>query len=178
MIRLEAMSTDDFSKVLEWNQNTAPEFLMQWAGPAFVYPLTVEQLISYSAQGENKRDPERFLYRIIESGSEETIGMIELGRIDYTNKSGRIGKFLIGESSARGKGIGQSVLNLLITFGFEELGLQRITLGVFDFNLSAILCYEKAGFCKEALLRGARKVGDAYWNLYEMSIQKEDWRKN
>jgi RimJ/RimL family protein N-acetyltransferase len=46
---------------------------------------------------------------------------------------------------------------------------------VFDFNLSVIACYEKAGFIKEGLLRDSRKNDDEYWNLWEMSILENEW---
>ncbi|MFS0883495.1 GNAT family N-acetyltransferase, partial [Metabacillus niabensis] len=46
-----------------------------------------------------------------------------------------------------------------------------------DFNLSAIACYEKAGFIKEGLLRDSRKNGDEYWSLLEMSILENEWQK-
>jgi RimJ/RimL family protein N-acetyltransferase len=61
--------------------------------------------------------------------------------------------------------------------GFEKFGLHKISLGVFDFNEGAIKCYEGVGFKKEGLLRDSRRVGDSYWNLYEMSILEDEWRK-
>lgn len=58
---------------------------------------------------------------------------------------------------------------------FDELKLHRVSLGVFDFNLSAIACYEKTGFIKEGLLRDSIKNDDEYWNLWEMSILENEW---
>jgi RimJ/RimL family protein N-acetyltransferase len=63
----------------------------------------------------------------------------------------------------------------ILKVAFDELNLHRVSLGVFDFNLSAIACYEKAGFIKEGLLRDARKNDDEYWNLWEMSILEDEW---
>jgi RimJ/RimL family protein N-acetyltransferase len=60
--------------------------------------------------------------------------------------------------------------------GFGELGLHRIDLVVFDFNTAAIACYEKAGFVVEGRLREARRLGDEYWTLVQMSILEEEWR--
>lgn len=59
--------------------------------------------------------------------------------------------------------------------GFTELGLHRIDLIVFDFNVSAIKCYEKAGFKTEGLKRDIRKMGDEFWSAYEMSILEDEW---
>jgi RimJ/RimL family protein N-acetyltransferase len=59
--------------------------------------------------------------------------------------------------------------------GFEQLRLHRIDLVVFDFNTSAIACYERAGFVKEGYLREARRFGEEYWSLVQMSILETEW---
>ena len=53
--------------------------------------------------------------------------------------------------------------------------LHKVTLGVFDFNVSAIKCYEAAGFRKERILQDAAKIGDEYWTLIEMTILAGEW---
>lgn len=60
-------------------------------------------------------------------------------------RSGRIG-ILIGEESARNKGVGTEVINMLVKYGFEELGLHSISLTLNAENMSAYKCYTKAGF--------------------------------
>lgn len=104
------------------------------------------------------------------------IGHISLGNVDRINESARIGKVLIGPSESRGNGYGTQLMLAALTFAFEELNLHKVTLGVFDFNTSAIKCYEKVGFKKEGLLRDARKNGDEYWNLIEMGILESEWK--
>lgn len=70
----------------------------------------------------------------------------------------------------------KGMVNVHFTYDcFGQLQLHRVSLGVFDFNLAAIACYEKAGFVKEGLLREARKVGNEFWNLWEMSILEREW---
>jgi RimJ/RimL family protein N-acetyltransferase len=52
----------------------------------------------------------------------------------------------IGVRSAQSRGIGTWAVRELVRRGFEELGLERIWLQVFDVNTRAIRAYEKAGF--------------------------------
>ena len=104
------------------------------------------------------------------------IGHISLGNVDRINESARIGKVLIGPSESRGNGYGTQLMLAALTVAFEELKLHKVTLGVFDFNISAIKCYEKVGFKKEGLLRDARKNSDDYWNLIEMGILESEWK--
>ena len=54
--------------------------------------------------------------------------------------------FVIVDDSKRGKGYGKQMLRLAIDHAKHKLGVQKITLGVFDNNPSAIHCYESVGF--------------------------------
>lgn len=103
------------------------------------------------------------------------IGHISLDNIDKKNKSARLGKVLVGDGSLRGRGIGPVMIEKVLKIAFEELSLHKVSLGVFDFNKSAIACYENVGFVKEGLLRDSRKIKDEYWNLWEMSILEQEW---
>lgn len=52
---------------------------------------------------------------------------------------------VIGEESARGKGLGLLAMQYLEK-EIEGRGLQRLELGVFEFNTNAIKLYQKAGY--------------------------------
>ncbi|MBL4936424.1 hypothetical protein JK636_11695 [Clostridium sp. YIM B02515] len=39
-----------------------------------------------------------------------------------------------------------------------------------------MLVYEIVGFKIEELKENHRKIGDSYWNLYDMGITKEEWK--
>lgn len=175
MIKLEPLQKDDFKKLLEWNKDKSAEFLLQWAGPFYEYPLTEDQLERYFDNYIIKEKETLFVYKIINLKTNEMIGTIELDVKDTVNKIGRVARFLIGEEDCRGKGVGGKALSEVVKIGFETLKLNKITLGVFDFNTSAIRCYESVGFKIEELKENYRKIGDTCWNLYNMGITKEDW---
>ncbi len=99
----------------------------------------------------------------------------ELDMIDYRNMSARMSRVLIADAFRR-RGAGSGMVRALLELGFGELELHRIDLFVFDFNLPAIACYEKAGFVREGHIRDARRMGDAYWSLYQMGILRDEWR--
>ncbi len=77
----------------------------------------------------------------------------------------------------RGKGIGQNMMRAVLEIAFGNLKLHRVSLGVFEFNESAIATYEKVGFTLEGTLRDARKIEDEYWNLCEMSVLAHEWEQ-
>lgn len=174
MIELKYFEQSDFKQLIEWSGS--PEFLMQWSGPSFTYPLDESQLINYINEA-NTEDSNIFIYKAILTSTGKTIGHVSLVNLDRKNNSARIGRVLLGDTSVRGQGLGVKMIEEVLRIAFEDLKLHRVSLGVFDFNKSAIACYEKAGFKKDGLLRDIRKIGDQYWSLYEMSILENEWHK-
>lgn len=174
MIELRYFKPADFRQLIDWVET--PEFMLQWAGPSFVFPLTEFQLEEY-LKDANQDNAKTFIYSVVDQETEKTIGHISLAKIDRGNRSGRIGRVLIGDQNTRGKGIGEQMMNEILKIAFDELQLHRVSLGVFDFNKPAITCYEKVGFQKEGLLRDHQKMGEEYWSLWEMSMLEDEWER-
>lgn len=168
LIKLEPLKRSDFKQLINWINSE--EFLIQWSGNAFTYPLNDQQLEQYIESTNT------LAFKVIDEDNKEVIGHISLGQIDNINRSARIGKVLVGDTKMRGRSIGKHMMKAVLHIAFEELKLHRVTLGVYDFNTSAISCYEKIGFVKEGLLRESKKVGETYWNLWEMSMLEYEWR--
>jgi RimJ/RimL family protein N-acetyltransferase len=55
----------------------------------------------------------------------------------------------IGARDAWGRGVGREAVGLLVAFGFEDLGLERINLHVFASNERALRLYRRCGFRRE-----------------------------
>lgn len=173
MIALKYFEQSDYAQLIKWIDS--PEFLLQWGGPGFNFPLNEQQLDTYVSNA-NHHNAETLIYKVVEKELGNVIGHISLGKIDRKNMNARIGKVLVGNADARGKGIGQQMIKATLKIAFDELHLHRVSLGVFDFNSSAIACYEKVGFQREGILRDYRKIGNKYWNLIEMSMLEHEWR--
>ncbi len=62
-----------------------------------------------------------------------------------------------------------------VRFGFEKLRLHRIELFVFDFNQTAISCYERIGFQYEGLHRDVVNVDGTWWHWITMSMLEDEW---
>lgn len=175
MIRLEYFTKDDFQQLIDWIPNAS--FALQWGGPAFTYPLTHEQLENY-VEDANHENASTSIFKVLDAASNEIVGHIALENVNRAHENARVGKVLIGPNTRRGKGYGTHMLLAVLQFAFEELQLHKVTLGVFDFNLAAIACYEKVGFQQEGFLRDASKHGNEYWNLIEMGILENEWRQH
>ncbi len=178
MIKLELLGKEeDLQKIVEWNVNKSSEYLLQWAGPKFDYPLTFEQMEKYFFKEIKKENSKILVYKILITGTEEMIGTVEIRETDKENKVGRICRFLIGEEKNRGRSIGTIALNEALKIAFQDMKFKKMTLGVFDFNYDAIRCYEKVAFVKEKFSENIRKSTTGYWSLYEMGISKLEWQR-
>ncbi|MEB9613122.1 GNAT family protein [Bacillus cereus] len=169
VIKLESFKKSDFKQLINWINSE--EFLIQWSGNAFTFPLDEQQLEKYIESANT------LAFKVVDEETSDVIGHISLGKIDNINKSARIGKVLVGNTKMRGRSIGKHMMKAVLHIAFDELKLHRVTLGVYDFNTSAISCYEKIGFVKEGLLRESKRVGETYWNLWEMSMLEYEWKK-
>lgn len=176
MIKLELLEKQDFKKILEWNENQSAEDLAQWAGSLYSYPLNEEQLENYFAHHVYIDHPTIFVYKIILCETNEIIGTVELRQEDTENKVGKICRFLIAHPNMRGRGFGRKALQEIIRLGFEDFDFNKIILNVFDFNISAIQCYERVGFRKERIFKNVRKGMNGDWSWHEMVLLKTEWR--
>lgn len=136
MVCLKNMLVEEIQNVLKWN-NDGEDFLKQWSN--FSYPLTIEQL-------ESRINSDDYMVFSIEKDG-KMVGTIQMFKFDWDNATSRVGCYLI-DPQERGKKIGTDALSKLIHYAFNELNLKKLELGVFDYNVGALKCYEKVGFIK------------------------------
>lgn len=173
-IRLEYFLEKDFEQLLEWSGDA--KFLQQWSGIGWEYPLDTSDLEAHIEGANHPMFSDQLIYIVVDRITNHKVGHVALSRIDRTNRSARISKLLVGDPEARGKGYGRQILNELLRIGFDTLGMHRITLGVYDYNVSAIKLYESCGFSKEGLMRDSSWLDGQYYSVYEMSILEDEWR--
>jgi RimJ/RimL family protein N-acetyltransferase len=139
---------------------------MQFAGPAFTFPLTREQLDG------SLSDKNRHAFALVDSSCDCIIGHAEI----YLTVTGAfLGRILIGEKQFRGKGIGQQIVRNLLEYAFINLNQQKIQLNVFDWNIAAIRCYAKAGFVIIPGKSAHREVNGQNWTVLRMAIERQEW---
>lgn len=66
-------------------------------------------------------------------------------------------------------------MRVIVGYGFREMGLHRIQLGVAPFNPAGIRAHEKAGFVEEGRLRES-VLHDGHWyDEVLMAILDHEW---
>lgn len=164
MLWLEKFDHTGYDTLISWVDSA--EALMQFAGPAFTFPLTREQL------DKSLSDPNRLAFRVVDRNSEKIIGHAE---IYLTNESVYLGRIIIGDPQTRGKGLGGQIVSSLLDYAFDVFERNEVQLNVFDWNLGAIKCYEKVGFCINPNTKAERIINGQTWIALNMTIDKQKW---
>jgi len=171
-VRLRAIEREDIPRFLKWlNDPDLRRYLRMYL------PLSRAQEEGWFER-QLKDEGQRVL--AIETMQGQHIGNIGLHRIDWKDRCAELGIF-IGESQFRDQGYGTDAVRTLLRLAFEEMGLHRISLRVFDFNQRAIRCYEKCGFHHEGRLREGHFTGGSYHDVLllgilatEFAVREED----
>lgn len=164
---LRPYQPSDAAVITSWLKN---EYLMhQWCADRYErFPVTPEDMNTYHERyidGQHMR-------ALTMTDDDVVVGYITL-RISANNpKEQRLG-FVIVDDSKRGCGFGKALVLMAVKYAFKILGAEKVSLGVFENNPSAIHCYESVGF-----MRVIAPTTESYsclgeiWNCIEMELCK------
>ena len=110
---------------------------------------------------------------VVDKASGACVGEAVLNQWDPGSQSCNF-RILIGPAG-QNRGLGTEATRLIVGYGFEQLGLHRISLEVYAFNPRARRAYEKAGFRAEGVLRESLRYGDQWIDATVMSILAREW---
>jgi len=124
-------------------------------------------------RNEDGFKPDGHFFSVRTLAEDKLIGFFGLW-LDLINNEAWIG-IGIGERYFWGKGYGTDMMKLALQYAFTELNVNRVSLGLMDYNPRALRAYEKAGFRLEGRTRGdvqrAGKHHDSLW----MGILRAEW---
>ncbi|MBE3088686.1 MAG: GNAT family N-acetyltransferase [Actinobacteria bacterium] len=161
MIILKTFKKEDIPELLDWLKDSDAEFLIQFAGPKYRFPLDEKQLL------DTLYDKNILVFKAIDETTGATIGHSQLMKIDLGNKNATIGRVLI-KPDMRGLGYGYAMLKELINYATSVLKLKQLNLKVFDFNQSAFRCYLKLGFVESKRENVVFQEISKTWNCITM----------
>jgi UDP-4-amino-4,6-dideoxy-N-acetyl-beta-L-altrosamine N-acetyltransferase len=144
---LRELTADDGELIVAWRQN--PAIALQLFGRA---PETVDAHRHWFESMREVGTRHEFVILWPDGGPSRPVGTVGLTGIDHRHRRAEYG-VLIGESSARRRGVAFEASRLILEYAFGELNLHRVFLQVFADNVPAIKLYERLGFLREGLLR-------------------------
>ena len=158
---LRPFNINDTPTILSWCKNKHAFRL--WSADRYKeFPAQPEEM-KKQYEGDN-------MYPLTAVANDEIVGHILL-RFPSEDKSVIRFGFVIVDDSMRGTGYGRRLLQLAIDYAQQELAAQKITLGVFCDNLSAVECYKSVGF--RITREDAYSIDGEEWKEYEMELEKK-----
>lgn len=160
-IYLRLMTEEDTERIVTWRNSDAVR-------RNFIYQerFTKE---GHEAWIHNMVNTGKVVQLIIcDLASDQPLGSVYIRDIDRQHRKAEYGIF-IGETSARGRGVGTATAKLMLQYCFEEEKLHRIYLRALCENIQAIRSYERAGFQREGCLKEDVCIDGKYRDIIWMA---------
>ena len=157
----------DIPKKVEWINNPENNQFLHYD-----IPISVEGTEKWfdSHEGETTR-----FDAVIEADS-VPVGTIGLLEIDRKNSKAEY-YIAMGETEYKGKGVAKEASRLILSYGFEELGLNRIYLFTEVENVAAQKLFERVGFAREGVIRQDIVSHGKYVDRIAYGFLREDWSR-
>ena len=171
-VRLRSLELSDLDEIMKhWNDME----LRNLVGSADNGPMSRNDEEEWIKSTWKQRQERKAFHFAIETITDnKLIGGTGLFEIDWTSRSAMVG-ISIYNPKYWGKGYGEESMNLLLSFAFRNLNLNRVELDTFDFNKRAQKCYLKAGFKEVGRRRKARFIDGQYHDDVIMDVLKDEW---
>ena len=157
-------------KYLSWlNDREVTKFL-----DLRVFPSTLDDLRAFYRHTQNPKND--VLLAIVDKESNEHVGNIKLGNIDWIHRYAELA-IMLGDKSFWGKGYGQRSTALILEYGFKKLNLNKIILCVYAPHKAAIRIYQKLGFKIEGKQKKIFNLNGKYVDCLWMGLLRSEYKR-
>ena len=131
-----------------------------------------EKWIDKNLERGAKREPEGVEFTIYDRGDSAPVGTAGLFGIVHAHGRAEFG-IAIGER--RGQGLGTDATRLVLDFAFNVLHLRNVLLETLEWNVAGLTAYERAGFRRIGIRRGAVVSRGQPTNMVLMDAVPQDF---
>lgn len=165
MLRLRPYKQCDANTIEKWIQDK--DVFINWGGYHFgEFPISASTIDEkYTLQNGDCAEQDNFYPWTAFDGEKGVVGHFIMRYLHRDNKQLRFG-WVIVDNAIRGKGYGTRMLQLGLKYAFEILGVDSVTIGVFENNEIAHSCYRKAGFVDKEIIM------EEHGNIVEMEVMR------
>jgi RimJ/RimL family protein N-acetyltransferase len=135
-------------------------------------PQSQEKWVEENLERGAKDEPEAVEFTVYDRSDSAPVGTAGLFGILHAHGSAEFAIFL-GER--RGQGLGTEATRLVLDFAFHVLQLRNVLLETLEWNLAGLTAYERAGFRRIGVRRGARISNGRPTNVVLMDAVPEDF---
>jgi RimJ/RimL family protein N-acetyltransferase len=171
LVRLREYRKEDITLKLTYIND--PDVL-RFLESGIPYPSTFNEELKWFESISAFKDSYRFAVEAIDSG--KYIGDCGINSIDWKNSVANVVIF-IGDKNYWSKGCGTDAMQMLLSFAFNQINVNKVRLSVYSFNMRAVRSYEKCGFIQEGVLRQEIYRDGQYYDTIVMGILREEYKK-
>ena len=110
---------------------------------------------------------------IQEKGASRPVGLVSLLDIDWVNRKAML-EIVVDKSKWR-KGLATEAIRLVLDYAFKALGLNKVWLGLYEDNDTALKLYIKVGFLVEATLKQDLYREGKFMKRILMGVVRSEW---
>lgn len=168
MIRLRPYKSCDSKVIVKWVSDE--DVFIKWGGERFgKYPISADIIDDkYTKANGDCEEPDNFYPWTAINEDNKVVGHFIMRYTGGDNKQLRFG-WVVVDNTLRGKGYGKQMLMKGLKYAFDIMGVERVTIGVFENNEAAHMCYRNVGFVE------TETVEDEPCNVIEMEILRKDY---
>ena len=135
-------------------------------------PQSQEKWVEENIEKGAKREPEVVEFTVYDCSDSTAVGTAGLLHIDHAHGTAEFG-IAIGER--RGRGLGTEATRLVLDYAFHVLHLRNVLLETLEWNLAGLTAYERAGFRRVGVRRGAVMSRGRPTNVVIMDAVPQDF---
>ena len=115
-------------------------------------PQSQEKWVEENLESGAKREPDAIEFTVYDRSDSTPVGTTGLFDISHANGTAA---FAIAIGERRGQGLGTEATRLVLDFAFHVLKLRNVLLETLEWNIAGLTAYERAGFRRVGVRRGA-----------------------
>lgn len=174
MLRLRPYKPTDAATIISWCKDEIS--FRKWTADRYeTFPITEADMNrKYIDYNGDCTEPDNF-YPMTAFDDDGIVGHLILRFTDEKKSVLRLG-FVIMDDAKRGMGYGRKMISLSIRYAFEILKVEKVTLGVFENNMSAYRCYKAAGFQESKAGERLCELCGEQWKCIELELGKDAYQ--
>lgn len=174
MLRLRPYKSCDSIQIADWVKDES--VFLKWGGGRFgTFPIDANSIDDkYRLNNGDCVEADNF-YPMTAFDDSGVVGHFIMRYIHGDNRILRFG-WVIVDAAKRGKGYGRQMLALGLKYAFEILKVKKVTIGVFENNISAYRCYKAVGFNEIAMEEDEiEEIKGEKWKIIELEITVDNY---
>jgi RimJ/RimL family protein N-acetyltransferase len=168
-VRLRPVEPDDWATFYGWGQDD----LISRMAERVAFPESREAVRRWTERVATKEPVNDRFRWVMVNDDDEAVGSINTHSCDR-----RVGSFSYGivlDARWQGQGFGSEAIRLVLRYYFTELGYQKVTVHVYEFNEGSRRLHEGLGFAREGRLRREAYADGRLWDVLVYGMTREEF---